>query len=120
MQNAECRMQNKCLVLINPHSEILPFERYYKGALPFIGLYPKDDRDDRDMRIVKTNWLSLNTKENIRRLADLTQNFNRVFLVTGGTDPTGQNLVPIWFWQNNWRLTEEKQFGRQSVIFLAK
>ncbi|MDO8505348.1 MAG: glycosyltransferase family 39 protein [bacterium] len=118
---AKCKMQDKnCLVLINPHSEILPFERYYRGALPVVGFYPKDDSDDRDTRIVKTNWISLNTKENISRLADITKGYERVFLVTGGIDPIGRNLPPTWFWENGWRRGALKEFGRLSVVVLER
>ena len=118
--NAKCKIKNECLVLINPHSEILPFERYYKGSLPVVGFYPRDDQDDRDTRIVKTNWISLNTKENVPRLRDITRGYNHVFLVTGGIDPIGRNLVPAWFWDNGWKRVESQEFGRISVMVLER
>jgi len=120
MQNVKCKIKNECLVLINPHSEILPFERYYKGSLPVVGFYPRDDQDDRDTRIVKTNWISLNTKENVPRLRDITRGYNHVFLVTGGIDPIGRNLVPAWFWDNGWKRVESQEFGRISVMVLER
>ena len=114
------QQDNKTIILINPHSEILPFERYYQGRLPVIGFYPKDDDLDRDMRIVRTNWVSLNTKENVSRLADITKEYNQVFLVTGGIDPVGRNLVPVWFWENGWRRGESQEFGKMSVMVLER
>lgn len=111
---------SRCLILVNPHSEVLPFERYYQGALQVVGFYPRDDADDRDLRIVKTNWISLNTNENIRRLADVTTGYDRVFLVTGGIDPVGRNLVPVWFWENGWGRADGQEFGRISVTLLER
>ncbi len=110
-----------CLVLINPHSEVLPFERYYRGVLPIVGFYPREDEDSRDLRIVKTNWVSLNTNENIRALADVTTGYDRVFLVTGEIDQTvGRNLVPIWFWENGWQRVSSQEFGRLGVMELVR
>ncbi|MBI4135879.1 glycosyltransferase family 39 protein [Candidatus Uhrbacteria bacterium] len=110
-----------CLILINPHSEVLPFERYYRGVLPVIGFYPREDSDSRDLRVVKTNWVSINTKENVRALADVTEGYNRVFLVTGEIDQTiGRNLVPIWFWENGWIRASSKEFGRLGVMGLVR
>ena len=117
-----CQASNvRCLVIVNPHSEILPFERYYRGTLPVVGFYPREDNDSRDLRIVKTNWVSLVTKENVRPLRDITQGFNRVFLITGEIDQTtGRDLVPLWFWENGWRKAESQSFGRLPVIFLER
>jgi len=116
------QQDSKAMVLINPHSEVLSFARYYKGAFPVVGFYPKEDTDDRDLRIVKTNWVSLATKENIPRLRDVTAGFQRVFLITGGidTDTVGQNLLLGWFWDNDWKRQETKEFGKIRVTVLAR
>lgn len=147
------------LVLVNPHSEILPLERYYNGTLPVKGFYPREDSDDpdtspeipgcfgatarhgngsastplslkecegihtgqvRDLRIVKTNWRAIVTKENIRTLADYTEGFNRVFLVSGEIDLTSRNVVPLWFWEQGWKRIESQEFGRIGVMLLER
>lgn len=119
MQNEKCKMHNDCVVLVNPHSEVLAFVRYYRGKLPVQGFYPREDNWDRDMRIVRTNWISLVNKENIRTLADITTGYQRVFLITGETDPDApRNLIPAWFWQQGWRKVEGQEFGRVGVLLL--
>ncbi len=109
-----------CLILVNPHSEMLPLERYYHGTLPLKGFYPREDSDNRDLRIVKTNWRAIVTKENIRALADYTKGFNRVFLVSGEIDLISRNVVPLWFWEHGWERIASQEFGRNNVMLLER
>lgn len=106
--------------MVNPHSEILPFERYYRGNLKVVGFYPREDNLDRDMRIVRTNWVSLANEKSIRKLADVTAGYDRVFLISGEIDPEGRNLVPIWFWENGWKNVEQQQFGSIPLLILTR
>lgn len=119
IENEKCKIENDCVILVHPHSEVLPFERYWRGKLPVVGFYPEADADSKNLRIVKTNWKNLVTKENVRALADVVSGFNQVMLILGETDRTdAPELVKQWFWENGWKRAGGKVFGPLEVVTL--
>ena len=108
-------------IIIHSFCQEMLFRHYYQGALPLQGFYPLDDNLSYESRIIKKNWQDIVNEENVKKLADFTQNYNRIFLVQ--RLPFGfdlKKLVFYWFIKNNWQLLESINLRDGCSIYVFK
>ncbi|MFA6410317.1 MAG: glycosyltransferase family 39 protein [Candidatus Buchananbacteria bacterium] len=86
----------------------LPFKRYYTGQTPYVGLYPLQDSETLEQRIVKRNWQNLLDSQSVEKLQTLTFDANRIIVVYEVNPPDQYLFGPAheWFTKNNWQIKD--------------
>jgi len=104
--------QDADAIVVISHSYELAVRHYYHGTLPVLPFYPLADDVEGDVlaRVVRRNWYTLFTPENISELDTLVAGKRRIFVITIGQFFEAERIATERLQGQGWQLQERESW----------